>query len=33
MVVVTHPRTKNNHRELTVVRGEYLEVNKEINLG
>ncbi|XP_021962658.1 epidermal growth factor receptor kinase substrate 8-like protein 1 isoform X2 [Folsomia candida] len=26
MVVVTHPRTKNNHKELTVVRGEYLEV-------
>jgi hypothetical protein len=26
VVVVTHPRTANNHKELTVVRGEYLEV-------
>ena len=28
VVVVTHPRTANNHKELTVVRGEYLEVSK-----
>ena len=27
VVVVTHPRTANNHKELTVVRGEYLEVS------
>ena len=26
LVVVTHHRTANNHKELTVVRGEYLEV-------
>jgi len=26
LVVVSHPRTANNHKELTVVRGEYLEV-------
>jgi epidermal growth factor receptor kinase substrate 8 len=26
LVVVTHPRTANNQKELTVVRGEYLEV-------
>ncbi|ODN06606.1 Epidermal growth factor receptor kinase substrate 8-like protein 2 [Orchesella cincta] len=26
VVMVTHPRTANNHKELTVVRGEYLEV-------
>ncbi|CAG7731428.1 unnamed protein product [Allacma fusca] len=26
IVVVTHHRTANNHKELTVVRGEYLEV-------
>lgn len=26
VVVVSHPRTANNHKELTVVRGEYLEV-------
>ena len=28
IVVVTHPRTANNHKELTVVRGEYLEVSQ-----
>lgn len=27
VVMVTHPRTANNHKELTVVRGEYLEVS------
>lgn len=33
MVVVTHPRTKNNHKELTVVRGEYLEVSNLFKSG
>lgn len=28
VVRVTHPRTANNDKELTVVRGEYLEVRK-----
>jgi len=32
VVVVTHPRTANNHKELTVVRGEYLEVRKQLHL-
>lgn len=27
LVVATHHRTANNHKELTVVRGEYLEVH------
>lgn len=28
IVLVTYPRTANNDKELTVIRGEYLEVNK-----
>ena len=30
IVVVTYPRTANNDKELTVVRGEYLEVRKRV---
>lgn len=31
VVRVTYPRTANNDKELTVVKGEYLEVKKEIS--
>jgi epidermal growth factor receptor kinase substrate 8 len=32
IVQVTYPRTANNDKELTVVRGEYLEVSIEKKL-
>ena len=33
IVQVTYPRTANNDKELTVVRGEYLEVSWDLSLG